>query len=369
MSPYPTPRQSLIALNANLGLTRDSVCRLAACLEDWRGSRSSATDVCSRIPVSVDALTEARRTLDRGVQLAAEEERLAELHRCRVVTILDASYPEALRDLELPPPVLYSRGHIPTEPAIAIVGSRRATVEGRETAELFGRELAARGLTIVSGFAPGVDLAAHRGALGSKEGKTIAVLGCGLDVDYPRNRASMRRRISERGALLTEFPFGTHPEKRNFPIRNRLIAALASGTLVVQGARRSGSLITARLALDLGRDVYAVPSSIYEPLAEGPNALIRDGALLVSRPHDIVESLSTAVRARLREPGSPRCGADLEGLPATLLELLTIGKPATTDTLAVAAGLPTERVLAALIELEISGLVKRFPGGLFCRRA
>ncbi len=315
-------------------------------------------------------LAEAVRLVEAAERLAEAELEKAAALGATVLTLDDRSYPERLRDLELPPPVLYCRGRLPSKPAIAIVGSRSASPEGLETAELFGRELASRGLTVVSGFARGVDHAAHRGALASDEsGCTLAVLGCGLAIDYPRQRREMRAAIAERGALVSEFPCTAPPSKLTFPIRNRLIAAWTLGTLVVQGARRSGSLITARLAADLGRDVYAVPGSIYDSRAEGPNALIQDGALLVTRPEEIVESLPHRIRLGLAPTTARYADVPPQGLPARVLDQMTGGSGRTADELATLTELSPEEVLGALLELEVTGRVKRHPGARFCRRS
>jgi DNA processing protein len=225
---------------------------------------------------------------------------------------------------------------------------------------------------VVSGLARGVDSAAHRGALEAPGGRTVAVLGCGLDVDYPLGSARLRRRIAARGAVISEFPLSTNPYKSNFPIRNRIIAALAVGTLVVQGEARSGSLITARLALDLGRDVYAVPGRVFDSRSRGPNGLIRDGALPAERPRDILESLPLAIRERLTTAAdeAEATGSDrAEGDAGRLLSAMTPGEPVTPGALATASSLPLERVLALLLELELAGRVRREPGPAWCRRA
>ncbi|MGB6362573.1 MAG: DNA-processing protein DprA, partial [Thermoanaerobaculia bacterium] len=293
MLEHQAHRRLLIRLNTCRNIPRESICRLAAQLPSWiRLGRSDAlSSTAAELGVPEPHLKRALDYLSLTDEVVEVELDRVETLGARILTLLDDAYPAALRDLSLPPPILYCSGRIPSRPAVAIVGSRRADPLGLEVAELFGRELAACGLTVVSGLALGVDAAAHRGAMETLNGRTLAVLGCGIDVMYPRNHWRLRKQISSQGALISEFPLGTPPFARHFPIRNRLIAALALGTLVVQGARRSGSLITARLALDLGRDVYAVPGRIFDELAIGPNTLIRDGALVALLPRDIVESL------------------------------------------------------------------------------
>jgi DNA processing protein len=225
------------------------------------------------------------------VSAAAREREEAARLGARIVLAGDPGYPAALRHLPLLPPVLTVRGELPSGVGVAIVGSRKADPYGREVAETFARSLAAGGVAVVSGFARGVDSAAHRGALSAPEGRTVAVLGCGLGVDYPSGHDSLGKEISERGALVSEFPCGAGPRSWHFPVRNRVIAALSAGTLVVQAAPRSGSLVTARHALDLGRHIWAIPGRIFDERSLGPNALIRDGATLVQHPREILEEI------------------------------------------------------------------------------
>ena len=366
-------RRSLIALNGCQRLRRDVICRLGRELDRWAG----ATAVESGEPTGLQLrqLPAARERLRSAAELAAAEERCAAAHGATILTLFEPAYPAPLLDLALPPPVLYCRGEVPDRPATAIVGSRAADAYGREAATRFGRELARAGLTIISGLARGVDSAAHRGALAAAGGLTVAVLACGLDVGYPPGSDRLRRRIARRGAVITEFPFGTTPQPWNFPVRNRIIAALASGTLVVQGEARSGSLITARLALELGRDVYAVPGRIFDSRSAGPNTLIRDGALAVQEPRDVLESLPLEVRERLPPPpetaGDAAAGAAEEagGEAARLLSAMIPGEPQPPETLAETSGLGVDLVLALLLELELAGHVRREPGPAWCRRA
>jgi DNA processing protein len=302
---------------------------------------------------------------DRARREIAEAER----HGAAIVTILDAGYPPPLRQLAPPPPVLYIEGRLPAGSAVAVVGSRRADPYGREVAGLFSQALAAAGVVVVSGFALGVDEAAHRGALAAERGETVAVLGCGLGVDYPRGQGTLAREIAGRGAVISEFPCGQEPRAWHFPVRNRVIAALAAGTLVVQAAPRSGSLITARHALDLGREVWAVPGRIFDEKSLGPNALIRDGAQLVQHPRDILEALRPRTGLLFPEPEEPpRSAAEPPpppGLAGEIVAALPRGTPRAPEELAVALGTPVDRVLGALLELELGGWVKRLPGGAY----
>jgi DNA processing protein len=305
----------------------------------------------------------------RAEVIAREQRRGAQAQNSKLITRGDDCYPPTLLDLDLPPPVLYSRGTIPTRPSISIVGSRKASSTNLEIARMFGRELAAAGLTVVSGLARGIDQAAHRGALAAPAGTTVAILGCGIDVDYPASTRQLVEEIERSGAVVSEFPLGARPYKANFPIRNRLIAALSVGTLVVQATVRSGSLITARLAVDLSRDVYGVPGSILDGASAGPNSLIRDGALLVQSTRDILESLPLAVRDRIPVERHGRDG-DLrvtDPSPNALLSALSQGRSATVEELAARTSLPHPRILQELLELEIQGLIRRRPGPVYIR--
>ena len=299
-------RRLLVALNASPDLSRDAICRLARRTDAWgEGSGARPRELSRELGVSPGQLKAARRVRRSAARLARPElERAAGLG-VAVLTLDDAAYPAELFDLELPPPVLYLRGRLPARPAVAIVGSRKADPYALEAATAFARELAHAGLAIVSGLALGVDGAAHRGALEADGGRTLAVQACGADRVHPWRHTRLADRIAETGAVLTEFPFDTPPYPSHFPIRNRIIAALAEGTLVVQAARRSGTLITARLALELGREVWAIPGSIYRQRAVGANELLRDGAAIVLEPRDVLESLPLGVRDR----GSCRSGS------------------------------------------------------------
>lgn len=359
----------LIALNATLELEREIICLLALNLDSWwhvNESRFLPRDG-QDLRLSRKILATARRIACNPDAVTAHELHLAEKLGATVVTFVDSAYPEQLRDLALPPPVLYCRGTVTTTPGIAIVGSRQASRLGREIAELAGRELALSGLTVVSGFARGVDAAAHRGALSANGGKTVAVLGCGLDVDYPRGHRALGDQIAAHGAVITEFPFGTRPAARNFPVRNRIIAALAEGTLVVEAAPRSGSLITAGLALELGRDVYAVPGALFNDRSVGPNTLIRDGALLVQHPRDIIESLSCEIQRHLATDEEQSVRPPLGGPKGELLDCMKLGHIYPPEALAASTAWPVERVLAQLLELELAGWVRRHPGPAFGR--
>ena len=307
IAPAPALADALLALNA-APIDRASICRLALDAEAWvdasAGDVANGTALAARLGVPARTLAVARTAVRAAAAVADAERAAAAAVGARVLTRLDADYPAALRHLPLPPPVLYCRGTLPAsfgdeaEAAVAIVGSRHPTAYGREAAWLFGRDLARAGVVVVSGFARGVDAAAHRGALAGG-GATVAVLGCGVDVAYPaEHHPALADEVAAQGALLAELPLGTPPRKLHFPVRNRLIAALTRATVVVEAAMRSGSLITARCALDLGRDVLALPGRIFDDTAMGANALLADGARPALHPRDV------ARRARHRRRGA-----------------------------------------------------------------
>lgn len=288
-----------------------------------------------------------------------------------VLTLGDALYPAALLDTPDPPCLLYAQGRIEalqnlhSNNSLAIVGSRNPTPQGRINAQAFARDLASRGLTIVSGLALGVDGAAHEGALEGADAQalaTIAVVGTGLDRVYPKHHLALAHRIVQQGLILSEYPLGTPPLNANFPCRNRIISGLSQGVLVVEAALESGSLITARQALEQGRDVLAIPGSIHSPQSKGCHALIRQGAKLVDCAQDVLEELRTPdpfAQVPLALDGPPACEDGL--LP------LLGHEPVGLDALQARSGMDTARLQAELLDLELAGQVERLPGGLFQR--
>lgn len=299
-----------------------------------------------------------------------------------VLPLEDERYPERLRTISDPPPVLYCDGLPEPEDrlAIAVVGARQATSYGIRVTEALARDLSYLGFTIVSGMARGIDAAAHRGALAAR-GRTIAVLGCGLDVVYPPEHDRLRAEIARSGSVMTEFPPGTRPLASHFPRRNRILSGLALGVVVVEAAEGSGSLITARLALDQGREVFAVPGPLDAPLSRGPHGLIKQGAKLVETVEDIVEELlpqlEGAAARPSRRPTPPNslpgleevAGLNLSDLSADekcVLAFMT-REPMTIDALTESAGLPAPIVAGALLELELKEVVRQMPGQRYYR--
>jgi DNA processing protein len=279
----------------------------------------------------------------------------------------DVSYPRALLATDDPPCLLYCKGlaALLQDTALAIVGSRNATPQGIRNAENFAGELADNGLTIVSGLALGIDAAAHRGALAAA-GNTIAVIGTGADRLYPARNRELAEAIAQRGLIISEFPLGTPPAAANFPRRNRLISGLARGVLVIEAAVESGSLITARLAGEQGREAFAIPGSIHSPLSRGCHALIKQGAKLVESAADIIEELAwNAAAAPVPGPTPP---PELDQEHTTLLT--QIGHdPCEFDELAERSGLTADRLLAMLLALELDGHIASLPGNLYQRLA
>lgn len=297
------------------------------------------------------------------------------------LTLGDGRYPQALLDTEDPPLALYGIGPsamwaanpFPAGRCLAIVGSRNPTAQGADNARQFARALHAAGLTIVSGLALGVDAAAHEGALDSalahvNAPATIAVVGTGLDRVYPRQNLGLARRIAAHGILISEYPLGTPPLAANFPKRNRIISGIAQGTLVVEAAPASGSLITARLASEQGREVFAIPGSIHSVQSRGCHALIRQGAKLVELAQDVLEELPWPAEVA-RPPETPQSASCPEEPGAECHTLLTaMGfDPIGMDALQARTGLDTATLQVQLLDMELAGAVSRLPGGLFQR--
>lgn len=312
-----------------------------------------------------------------GAQLQATLDWLQQADDRRVVALGDAGYPPALLDIEDPPLMLYMLGSLAKcAPAaskniatnLAIVGSRNPTPQGEANARQFAKTLGGAGLCVVSGLALGIDGAAHDGAL-LGGGTTMAVVGTGLDRVYPKKHLTLAHRIAQQGLLISEFPLGTPPLAANFPRRNRIISGLSQGTLVIEAALQSGSLITARLAAEQGKEVFAIPGSIHSPQSRGCHALIKQGAKLVESAQDVLEELRMApAPGAEREP--PAIPGQASGLPPENPLVSALGFDAVSlDALQARTGLDTPALQAQLLELELDGQITRLPGGLFQRLA
>jgi DNA processing protein len=290
----------------------------------------------------------------------------------QVVTIYDRAYPARLKTIPDPPPLLYVSGQL-TEgdaAAVAIVGGRRATPAGRAVTEEIARDLAGKGFTIVSGLARGIDAAAHRGAI-TGGGRTFAVLGCGIDRTYPPEHDGLRRQIEKRGAVITELPIGASPQSHHFPRRNRIISGLALGVLVAEAATSSGSLITAQLALEQGRDVFALPGSVKEEACRGSNGLIKAGAKLVDCAADILDEVRPQMEPKLRagiEAGIATAARDDFGKDETLVYDALSYDPRSVDLVIEETGMTAAQVAATLLALELRGRIRQLPGQQYMRR-
>lgn len=306
-----------------------------------------------------------RQQIDRQLKVV---ERL----KIRIITIFDPSYPARLKTIPDPPPLLYASGTLlpQDDVAVAIVGGRRATPSGRIITEEIAKELAGGGVTIVSGLARGIDAAAHRGALSGK-GRTIAVLGCGIDRTYPPEHDALRRSIESHGAVISELPIGASPQSHHFPRRNRIISGLSLGVLVSEAATNSGSLITAKLALEQGREVFAVPGSVRDEACRGSNGLIKEGAKLIERAQDILDEILPQVDARLRAMLSfgeaPLDSREPLGKEDALVYEALSYEARSVDAVIESTGLSAAQVAATLLSLELYGRVRQLPGQQYIR--
>jgi len=344
-----------------LNLVPDIGPRRFALLRQYFGSleeawKASAADL--RLAGLSSRAAEALLATRASVSLDKELERLSQ-KGIQVMTLDDPCYPPRLKEIYDPPPVLYVRGKLTPEDewSVAVVGTRQATTYGQEVARRLARGLAQNRITIVSGLATGIDTVAHRAAL-EAEGRTIAILGCGLDIVYPASNARLAREIAERGALLSELPLGTMPKPGNFPQRNRIISGLSLGVLIVEAGDKSGALSTARHALDQNREVFAVPGSILAAMSRGTNRLIQDGAKLVSSVQDILEELNLTMVGQQLEMK--------ELIPANETELLIMrhlsAEPSHIDELCRSSGLPVASVSSTLTMMELKGMVRQVGG-------
>jgi len=309
------------------------------------------------------------------------EKELAELRKLgvRLVHWGEPEYPQRLLQIYDPPPLLYVKGKVEllNRHCIALVGTRKPTPYGNQMAERIARDLADRGLIILSGLARGIDSSAHKGALASAraaEGTTIGVLGTSIKVVYPKENKKLYEQMSERGCIITEFPLNVFAAPQNFPIRNRIIAGMALGVVVVEGAQYSGSLITARLGMEFGGEVYAVPGNVTQPPSFAPNHLIKQGAKLVTGWEDVVEELPTEIRAELfpveattAEERASLFEQNLSPPERALYGLLSTDEARHVDELVELSGLNSSETLASLLELEMKGIIRQMPGKNFVK--
>ena len=361
-----------------LSLTPGLASRLSARLLKRFGSpdavfRAGLTDLeaCS-LPAPVAQAVYKKEAFKRAEK---ELKATGNIDRCRLLNWTEPDYPQTLLQIYDPPVLLYVRGdaQVLNLPSLSIVGTRRPTLYGTQMAERLGRELAARGLVIVSGMARGIDALGHQGALAAN-GRAIGVLGTGIDVCYPKENKKLYEKVLERGAIISEFPLHTHPAPENFPVRNRIVAGMPLGVIVVEGAQYSGSLITSRLAMEFGREVFGVPGNVTQPVSFAPNQLIKQGAKLVTNADDVIEELPTPVRAALVK-AAPQESAEKEKLVSAglseaekkIYDLLTADEAKHIDEIVDQSGLNSSEVLATLFDLEMKGFVRQSPGKLFSK--
>jgi len=361
-----------------LSLTPGLAARLSARLLKRFGSpdavfRATLPDLeaCS-LPAPVAQAVVKKESFKRAEK---ELKAAGNIDRCRLINWTEPEYPQSLLQIYDPPVLLYARGdaQVLNLPTISIVGTRKPTLYGTQMAERLGRDLAARGLVIVSGMARGIDALGHQGALAAG-GRGIGVLGTGIDVCYPKENKKLYERVLERGAFVSEFPLRTHPAPENFPIRNRIVAGMPLGVVVIEGAQYSGSLITARLAMEFGREVFGVPGNVTQPVSFAPNQLIKQGAKLVTCAEDVIEELPTPVRAALVKAEKPEAEQRnllvqdaLTASEKKLYGLLSVDEPRHIDDIVERSGLNSSEVLATLFDLEMKGLVRQLPGKQFSK--
>ena len=366
MAPVSARAAEWLAISLLPGIGPATLCRLARCFS----SPGSIAGACQNLPAITPRL---RAILTDPAALARSRDRAAsETARLKqlgfgLICHQDPEYPDPLRVIDDFPVLLFFRGNIDilARPMVALVGSRKASSYGLESGRRLAAELAGNGIAVVSGVAAGIDGAVHRGAL-SEGGLTIGVLGCGLDVIYPRNHGKLYAQIAGQGLLLSEYPCGTRPDGFRFPARNRIISGLSLAVVVVEATLKSGSLITARLALDQGREVFAVPGRIDSPTSAGTHHLLRQGALLVESGEDIIAELGLEGSSGAQdEPGydaeinlDPDARQVLAGLDAYGADI---------DAITRQAGLSGGRILEILLQLEMSGLIRQEPGQIYVR--
>ncbi len=354
-----------LRLTETPGVGREAARRLLAAFGSPEAVLAASTEDRRQVVSAAAAVALARPGEHHGTLLASTLAWLKADDRHQLVCLGEPDFPAHLLETADPPLLLYASGRLELlhRPSLAVVGSRHATAQGRENARSFAEQLGQAGLTIVSGLALGIDGAAHEGALDTPGG-TIAVVGTGLDQAYPRRHAALAQRIAAQGLLVSEYSLGTPPLRENFPQRNRIIAGLTRGTLVVEATLQSGSLITARLAAEAGRDVFAMPGSIHSPQAKGCHALIKQGAKLVETVQDVLDELGLP-----HGPTTPEVSAlQGEAAPNPLLDAMGYD-PITLDELVSRTGWSAAELNARLLDLELAGRIERLPGQRFQRLA
>jgi DNA processing protein len=361
-----------------LALTPGLASRLSARVLRKFGSpdgvfRASLTELEScKLPTEVAQAIVKKESFKRAEKELDAVRRIA---NCGLLNWTEPEYPQNLLQIYDPPVLLYVRGdsQVLNFPSLGMVGTRRPTLYGTQMAQRLARELAARGLVVVSGMARGIDAIGHQGAMDA-QGRAIGVLGTGIDVCYPKENKKLYEKVLERGAIISEFPLRTYPAPENFPVRNRIVAGMPLGVVVIEGAQYSGSLITARLAMEFGREVFGVPGNVTQPVSFAPNQLIKQGAKLVTCAEDVIEELPTPIRAALVQAEKPEAeqrnllaAAALNGSEKKLYELLSAEEPVHIDDIVERSGLNSSQVLATLFNLEMKGIIRQSPGKRFSK--
>ncbi|MDQ1317184.1 MAG: DNA-protecting protein DprA [Candidatus Poribacteria bacterium] len=334
---------------------------LAASLRELSMVRGVTPSVCQNIIDHRDNIQ-----VDRELDLINQ-------HNCKLITITDENYPSSLKAIYDPPPILYVKGNLlPADSyAISVVGTRNATTYGIKVAEQLSSQLASKGITIVSGMAYGIDTFAHKGALNAK-GRTIAVMGCGLDIIYPAENSSLFEKIVSSGAVISELPMGTKPHRGMFPRRNRIISGMSLGTLVVEASKRSGAMITVDCALEQGREVFAVPGQIFSDTSKGTNELIKQGAKLVDSVEDILNELPSYTFQSSENESLKNEDALIESQLSqeeSAIWKVINSSPIHIDDISKRSALPIYKVSSTLVMLELKGLIQQLAGKMFVRKS
>ncbi len=365
------PREALVALNMvdHVGPVRlrqllDHFGDAPAILRASRQQLRSVSGVGEETAAAISGW-------EKSVDLAAELKRVQEFG-CQIFTRDDPEYPPSLREIYDPPIVLYAKGSLTERDrnAVALVGARQTTYYGIEAARKLGYQLAYTGVTVVSGGARGIDTAAHQGALSAK-GRTVAVLGTGINIVFPAENRELFERIAANGAVITQFPFNRQADKQSFPIRNRIVAGMTLGTVVVEATLNSGALITAHFATEYGRQVFAVPGPITSPRSKGCHELIKKGAKLCESAEDILGEFEYLFPPSNRPPGADQTGVlpalELSDNEQKVLPAVSESEERSIDEVIRLSGLPSSAVSVALFSLEMKRLVKQLPGKIFLR--
>jgi DNA processing protein len=356
---------SWLALNMVEGLKSVHRASLVRCF-------GTAENVFQQTEMDLMAASEIRSDLAERIvrfdfRIAEKEMAAAKRAGIQLIPMDAEEYPELLRSIPDPPVLLYVLGSLLKEEiTVALVGSRKATPYGLNATHLLSRDLAAAGITIVSGLARGIDARAHSATL-EAGGRTVAVLGSGVDVIYPAEHKMLAKKISETGAVISEFPLGTAPNRDNFPVRNRIISGLSRLVIVVEASDKSGSLITARMAAEQGREVLAVPGSIFNEQSRGCNSLIKDGAALIRNAEDVIAELPREIAARLVAQEKTSREEHLTEIEKNIIRLLSFDQPSHVDQIAQRSGIKSQDLLGTLVNLELKNYITQIPGKNFLR--